>query len=424
MKRLSLLLFALVCYTSPLLAQDFWEIINTPPDLTINSIETNSNEELFIGVAFPTQGGGILHKLPDKQNWDTILYLNNDVIGPIYIDDVDNIFAASGIVYFSDNNGLSWSQIFETPMLGINSVFKSSVGSVFVGFWGGIYKSDSIGSDFYEVLLLENHEVVNAIIEDTMKGELFAGTINFFGGGGVYRSTDGGNTWEHFGLTDHYVSSLAINSTGDLFAGTRGHDSLGTGGVFKLPFGHTEWINLSSQELATSIAINSEDEIYIGCSLLDWNYGGVRVSKDNGVTWEDMDTGMGRQDIEKLALGSDEHLYALAVNSETPLFKTVQSTITSQQEVLADNSIITYNYPNPFTNETTISYTLHSNETVEVEIAIYNSHGEQVNEMIIPENCRNEHSIKFNAAFLPAGIYYYKLTNGNRCILRKMVLLK
>jgi len=366
----------------------------------------------------------VLHKNHDENNWDTILYLNDDVIGPIYIDDVDNIFAASGIVYFSDNNGLSWSQIFESPMLGINSVFKSSVESVFVGFWGGIYKSDSIGSVFYEVLLLENYEVVDAIVEDTITGDLFAGTTNFFGGGGIYRSTDGGNTWEHFGLTDHYVSSLAMNSTGDLFAGTRGHDSLGTGGVFKLPFGQSEWVNLSSQELVTSIVINSEDEIYIGCSLLDGNYGGVRVSKDNGQTWENMNTGMGQQDIEKLALGLDGHLYALAVNTETPLFKTIQSTITSQQEVLADKSILTYNYPNPFTKETTILYTLPSNQVAEVEIAIYNSHGEQVNVMIIPENFGNQQTIKFDAASLPAGIYYYKLTNGITNGFKKMVLLK
>jgi hypothetical protein len=52
-------------------------------------------------------------------------------------------------------------------------------------------------------------------------GGIFAGT---FEGGGVYRSTDDGDNWTLVdnGLTNTYVTALAINSGGDVFAATFG----------------------------------------------------------------------------------------------------------------------------------------------------------------------------------------------------------
>jgi hypothetical protein len=173
------------------------------------------------------------------------------------------------------------------------------------------------------------------------------------------------------------------------------------------------------------MVINSEDEIYIGCSLLDWNYGGVRVSKDNGQTWEDMDTGMGRQDIEKLALGSDEHLYALAVNSETPLFKTVQSTITSQLEVLEDKSALTYNYPNPFTGKTTIQFNLTTKEAVHVEIKIFDRLGKMVKLLDVQSAKTGINTVGLDMHDLPSGMYYYSLfVNDRQTDSKKMVVVR
>ena len=108
-----------------------------------------------------------------------------------------------------------------------------------------------------------------------------------------------------------------------MFAGTRNF----IGGVFVLPAGSDVWTNLNNIELVTSIVINSENSIYIGCSNLDGYTGGVRQSVNNGQTWEIINTGMGDKDIENLKIGADGHLFAVAYNSPIPLFKSVNSTL-------------------------------------------------------------------------------------------------
>jgi hypothetical protein len=317
-------------------SQNFWEVLNTPVGYGVNSLAINSDEDIFVGFA-TSSGGGVFHKLNNGNSWDTSLFFSNNLIGEIYIDKSDNIFAATSDAYYSDDNGDNWSLIFPSHIMGVNSIYRSSFNSTFIGIWGGIYKSDSVNSNWMQVLSFGNYEVVNAIIEDTINGILYAGTTNYLSGGGVYRSVDGGDTWENIGLINHYVSSLALNSSGDLFAGVRGGNSCPPpSGMFKLPHDQAEWINVKDQELVTSMVINSKDEIYIGCSNLDLYIGGVRRSMDNGQTWEMINTGMGNQNIGELVLDSEGYLYVVA-NSSTPLFKSINST-----EALTLDGSITY----------------------------------------------------------------------------------
>src|SRR5207249_2650015 len=69
-------------------------------------------------------------------------------------------------------------------------------------------------------------------------GDIFAGTP----GGGVYRSTDDGDNWTLVdnGLTNTWVTALAINSSGDIFAATLG------GGAFRSTDNGDSWTQLNT----------------------------------------------------------------------------------------------------------------------------------------------------------------------------------
>jgi len=401
-------------------AQDFWEALNAPPNIYVHSIKVNSDGIIFIGLNYST-GGGVLRSDDGGYTWMPT-GLQNMGIYSIVITQNNIIYAVSDRVYRSQDNGNYWDII--SPQIDPISLFVSRNNNIFAGIWGGIYKSDSTGSDWVQVLSLENFEVVNAIVEDTITGELYAGSINFINGGGVYRSVDDGVNWELFGLNDHYVSSLAFNSSGDMFVGTRGHYSLGTGGVFRLLHGQTEWENLNNEELVTSLVINSEDDIYIGCSTLDYYWGGVRRSMDNGQSWADISLEtMYDREITAMVLGPQEHLFAVEYNSETPLYKSVNPTITSIPETEMKREIDAVNFPNPFSGITEIWYKL-ENESI-IRLNIYNYTGQQIKPIDKGTQPKGTHFIEFDAKGLKDGVYLYSIfVNGKKTDSKKMTIMK
>jgi hypothetical protein len=88
---------------------------------------------------------------------------------------------------------------------------------------------------------------------------------------------------------------------------------------------------------------------------------------------------------------------------------------------------ILYNYPNPFNATTAIKYRLTENSAV--LLSIYNLLGEKVTDLVDQKQQAGEHEITWDAslagqAALSSGIYFYKLTTGEKVFTNRMVLLK
>ena len=80
------------------------------------------------------------------------------------------------------------------------------------------------------------------------------------------------------------------------------------------------------------------------------------------------------------------------------------------------------NIPNPFCNETEISFYLP--KKCAVEISIYNLLGKKVSEIISEERPKGKHSITFSNKDLSAGTYFYRLKTTEFEQTRKMVVIK
>jgi hypothetical protein len=80
------------------------------------------------------------------------------------------------------------------------------------------------------------------------------------------------------------------------------------------------------------------------------------------------------------------------------------------------------NYPNPFNPSTKIIYSLP--ELAKVTLTIYDILGREVVNLFSGSQEAGEYSVNFNAASLPSGIYFYKLTAGKFTEVRKMQLIK
>jgi len=80
------------------------------------------------------------------------------------------------------------------------------------------------------------------------------------------------------------------------------------------------------------------------------------------------------------------------------------------------------NYPNPFTGETTISFSLTTNLPAKAEIEIYNIRGQKVDEIAIS---KEQTSVNWQRSNHANGVYLYKLiVDGKAIDTKKMILLK
>jgi len=108
---------------------------------------------------------------------------------------------------------------------------------------------------------------------------------------------------------------------------------------------------------------------------------------------------------------------------------------------------LSQNYPNPFNPTTNISYTIpnivipvsssdedqnlndfasqgpRSGNTF-VSLKIYNILGKEIRTLVNEQKSPGTYEIAFNGEGLPSGIYFYKLTYGNKSITKKMNLIK
>lgn len=83
---------------------------------------------------------------------------------------------------------------------------------------------------------------------------------------------------------------------------------------------------------------------------------------------------------------------------------------------------LSQNHPNPFNPSTVVKYSLPVDGFV--NISVYNNLGEKVTVLVDGEVSAGKHSVSFDAANLPSGVYFCRMEAGNFITSRKMLLLK
>ena len=130
--------------------------------------------------------------------------------------------------------------------------------------------------------------------------EAFSG----FFGKGVYRSTDGGQSWSDAGqgLLNRDILVLASDHNRHVFAGTYG------GGLYRYSFKQSRWHKLSlglKTGIVTCISFAPDGTILVGT-----RGEGMRISRDGGETWSAVSGGLERANVQAVAVAADMTLWA------------------------------------------------------------------------------------------------------------------
>lgn len=80
------------------------------------------------------------------------------------------------------------------------------------------------------------------------------------------------------------------------------------------------------------------------------------------------------------------------------------------------------NYPNPFNPTTTISYSIPTSSFVTLKV--YDILGKEVITLVNGEKSAGNYRIQFNGSTLASGVYFYRLTAGEKTDVKKLLLAK
>jgi photosystem II stability/assembly factor-like uncharacterized protein len=187
----------------------------------------------------------------------------------------------------------------------------------------------------------------------------------------VYRSDDGGATWQRlhrfvpsaYGMANLNEARLAVTADGAVWAGLRHNE----GGP-------------------------------------SYNYeGAIARSVDGGQTWAPAQAGYGLHAVEELVVARDGRLYAATVDGVWWTTAPVVVGAEAGPEREAQGATLEV-YPNPSGGAFTISLTLV--EAADVEVAVYDVLGRRVRTLHTGPLASGVRVFSFNAADLPAGAYF------------------
>lgn len=216
-------------------------------------------------------------------------------------------------IFMSNNDGDAW-----TPMnngltnLNVNDLAIDSTGNLYASVVRkGVFKFSKATNSWSQIVIGIGNWSVSSI-HVSSKGYIFAGTIlstgddndDQGGGGEVYRSTDGGMTWEfQTGIGGNIIEGVMIssNSIGEVFVAS-------SGGLIKSSDDGETWTSLHGASLHV-LYIDNDDRIFIGYSAV--SEGGLYRSEDDGITWT--------QELDEVILSIDgndnNELYAGTSNN-------------------------------------------------------------------------------------------------------------
>ena len=213
---------------------------------------------------------------------------------------------------------------------------------------GGVWKSRDRGAQFTSIWPIANPQSIGALVINA-NGILLAGTGEAnpgggsltYGGAGIYRSADGGATWQQVGLTNSgAIGRFAVDPTNPnrIFAAAAGklYNRGGDRGVYESTDGGVTWTQKLAGDNDTTgavdLAIDPTNPNRIFAAMWDHfrepdlrTYGGVGSgvyrSTDGGATWQRLTNGLpassstiGRIGIA-LAASNPQRLYAIVIQT-------------------------------------------------------------------------------------------------------------
>ncbi len=230
---------------------------------------------------------------------------------------------------------------------------------------GGLWKTTDItkeNPDWTSVDdFLDNMAITTIAYDPSNTNTMYIGSgegffnVDAVQGNGIWKSTDGGDTWSQLSSTVTtnystcagtgdcnflYVNKIVVTSSGTILAATRGQYT-NRGGIMRSTDGGATWTKVLTglsgtnscsgganyRQWASDIEIAADGDIYASLGIFDNN--GIWKSTDDGASWGSAiyTSACTEQRIElAVAPGNSEYIYALVQENDASINKIMRST--------------------------------------------------------------------------------------------------
>lgn len=358
------------------------------------------------GVQFSTNGATLwVQSDMVNQNVNSVAIYGNEVFAG-----TEAICSGIGMMR-STNGGLNWHEAgFYYDVL-VSSVVMSG-SNLLVGAWtcvdqGGVYLSTDKGNTFTNTL--SGQDVFSIYANGN---NVYAGMANNLSStfGGINVSTNSGYNWQYIGPLNKTIYSVTTSGN-RIYAGT------GTGVQVTTNNG-INWTQTSLNTGRIRSLLSTGNYLFAGTEA-----NGVYFSSNNGTTWAQKNQGwINNMDVRKLILLNNK-IYAGTFGSSVYVrdLAEIVSVKNISSEIPSGYSL-SQNYPNPFNPVTNIKFSVPKDG--HASLKIYDIAGKLVATYLDEYVKAGHYNAEVDGSELSSGTYFYTLKTDNFMETKKMILLK
>ena len=290
---------------------NFWMTINPTPT-GVYSLIKGANNNIIAGLY-----SGVYSSSDEGMTWDFI-GLDNIGVLRLYEHTDGTLLAGTNMGHplrKRDAGSLEWRNLPVPTISNGLSIGVTADNALLLGTWHGIYKSRDWDATWTNVHVDSTGACQVSDLLRLDNGTMLASIVDYMhmGLGGLFQSTDNGETWENIGFVNDALFCLAQDSQGTIY--------LGGNGLFRSSdYGETWQMILG--DCAWSIAIDDNDVIYVNLFCRSRGLGVIR-SADYGETWEYIISGKDSE-VDKLYLANDGYLYGFGSHN-TCIYRSCKS---------------------------------------------------------------------------------------------------
>lgn len=407
-KKLFLAVTVIMLFNPLINAQ--WVNINSGTSNFLNCVEMPSIVKMY-AAGF---NGTFLFSADEGNTWTIRTAPSANNINTISFPPVGQAttgWAGSTGLFKTTNSGQNWTQqLFDTV---VNKVlFITATTGYVVLNKNFIAKTTNGGTNFTHIQFTTDNSHRGKLLD-------ISGNIMMLGATDgdstfIYKSTNEGVTWQQIFKTgvNHSAIELVTIDAGFL---------CGSGGVIhRTTNGGANWQQVPS---GTSVDLQNVLDAKNNIMYITGSSGNILKSTNSGQNWflQNSNTGATLRGLDMINNGG----IVLTCGTNGTMKKTTNGGVTSVTPTgmqIPETFSLSQNYPNPFNPQTTISFGIPTQNFVQLKV--YDMLGREA-AMIVNENLSaGSYSIELDAALLPSGTYFYRITAGEFSEVKKMILIK